>query len=127
MHPYQEDNLLVLHGFREVDLFSQSHGKMESFIVTLQQIKQGDELLFDGPAILSWPCNVFHRIHSSDDTGSASVNLAVHHEGLDIRTNFNIYDLNINNGEYKVLREDIWTSLHQCYLSRKRRSYYLFM
>jgi len=105
MHPHQEDHLLVLHGFREVDLFSKSHGKMESFVVTPEEIKLGDDLLYDGPAILAWPCNVFHRIHSSEATGSASVNLAVHHEGFDIRTNFNIYDLNIENGEYYVLRE----------------------
>jgi hypothetical protein len=29
----------------------------------------------------------------------------VHYEGLDMRTNFNIYDLDTANGAYRVIRE----------------------
>ena len=54
--------------------------------------------------MLVWPCNVFHRIRT-DSQGSASMNLAVHHEGFDIRTNFNVYDLDTTTGEYRVIRE----------------------
>src|SRR5512133_1501474 len=33
MHPHQDDNLLVLQGVRHVDLYSESHGRLESFRV----------------------------------------------------------------------------------------------
>jgi hypothetical protein len=32
------------------------------------------------------------------------VNFAVHYEGFDIRTNFDIFDLNTETGEFKVIR-----------------------
>ena len=48
---------------------------------------------------------VFHRVISDAKLGSASLNLAVHYEGYDIRTNFSIYDLDIETGEYRVIRE----------------------
>ncbi|WP_199221438.1 hypothetical protein [Desulfonatronum sp. SC1] len=47
---------------------------------------------------------MFHRITSGPE-GSASLNFAVHYDGLDMRTNFNIYDVNTGTGEYSVIRE----------------------
>ncbi|MDY0143097.1 MAG: hypothetical protein RBR97_14505 [Bacteroidales bacterium] len=41
----------------------------------------------------------------SGEEGSASINLATHHDMFDIKTNFNIYDLNTETREYKLLRE----------------------
>jgi len=55
--------------------------------------------------MLVWPCGVFHRIVSCPEQGSASVNFAVRYEGFNIRTNFNIYDLDTESGKYKVIRE----------------------
>lgn len=104
MHPHQADNLLVLQGTRYVDIYYPEHGKVEHFEVTPDYVKHNGELIFEGGAILVWPKNVFHRIVSGDD-GSASVNLATHYDGFDIRTNFNIYDLDVETGEYKVIRE----------------------
>ncbi|HIJ78161.1 MAG: hypothetical protein OEY01_02500 [Desulfobulbaceae bacterium] len=103
MHPSQDDNLIVLFGVRSVDIYTKENG-MESFVVSPNRIMQGGEVLFDGPAMLVWPCYVFHRITSGPE-GSASLNFAVHHQGLDMRTNFNIYDLDIKTGEYRVVRE----------------------
>jgi len=40
-----------------------------------------------------------------DGRGSASLNLAVHHDGFDIRTNFSVYDLDPDTGQYRVIRE----------------------
>ncbi len=105
MHPHQDDNLLVLHGTRYVDIYTPEHGKVESFVVTAHTVERGGKLLCDGPAILVWPCNVFHRIRSCEKEGSASLNIAVHSDGFDIRTNFNVYDLNTGTGEYRVIRE----------------------
>ena len=104
MHPHQDDNLLVLHGTRHVDIYSREHGRMESFEVTPDRIETGGILLHDGPAMLVWPRNVFHRIRSGS-AGSASINLAVHYPGFDIRSNFNIYDLDPASGEFRVIRE----------------------
>ncbi len=103
MHPHQDDNLIVLYGRRDVDIFIKDHG-MASFRVTPHQIIQNGEVLFDGPAILVWPRYVFHRITSGEE-GSASLNFAVHYDGLDMRTNFNIYNLDTETGRFKIVRE----------------------
>lgn len=104
MHTAQEDNLIVLYGQRNVELYTPQHGKVERFCVTPDKIYHNGELIFEGGAVLVWPQDVFHRIVSGEG-GSASINLAVHNEGFDIKTNFNIYDLNIETGEYCVIRE----------------------
>ncbi len=104
MHPFQDDNLIVLHGTRHVEIHTHEHGKIEKFTVTPHEIVREGKVIYKGGAMLVWPCNVFHRIQS-DAQGSASLNLAVHYEGFDIRTNFNIYQLDINSGEYGVIRE----------------------
>lgn len=104
MHAHQSDNLIVLHGQRTVELFSRSHGKIETFVVMPNKIYHNGNLLFDVGAVLGWPPLVFHRIVSGEQ-GSASINLAVHFEGFDIRNNFNIYDLDLATGKYRIVRE----------------------
>ena len=54
MHPHQADNLIVLFGTRQVDIYLPKYG-MESFTVTPEKIYQGDTLLLDAPAMLVWP------------------------------------------------------------------------
>ena len=103
MHPHQADNLLVLSGTRHVDIYVQEHGLL-SFTVTADRIMQGETVLLAEPAMLVWPCKVFHRITSGPE-GSAALNFAVHYEGFDIRTNFNIYDLDLATGVFRVIRE----------------------
>ncbi|AHM58124.1 hypothetical protein EAL2_808p06210 (plasmid) [Peptoclostridium acidaminophilum DSM 3953] len=104
MHTYQDDNLLVLHGSRFIEVYTPEHGRIENFTVTPHAVYKNGELLYEGGAILVWPRYVFHRIVSGKE-GSASINLAVHYEGFDIETNFSIYDLNTETGEYKVIRK----------------------
>lgn len=104
MHPAQDDNLIVLHGARHVDIYTPAHGKIESFVVTPDKVLYEDEIIFEGGAMLVWPRNVFHRIVSGKG-GSASLNFAVHYDGWDAKTNFNIYDLDSASGEYRTLRE----------------------
>ena len=104
MHPHQDDNLIVLQGMRHVEIYTKAHGRIESFIVTPERIEHNDKLLYDGPALLVWPRGVFHRIKSGE-TGSASINLATHYDGIDMRSNFNIYDLDTNSGKFWVIRE----------------------
>jgi hypothetical protein len=105
MHTSQDDNLLVLHGTRHVDIYTPHHGRVEHFTVTADRVMRGDELLHEGAAMLVWPRGVFHRITSDPIEGSASVNLATHYAGFDIETNFSIYDLDVDTGEYKVIRK----------------------
>lgn len=104
MHPHQDDNLLVLHGTRHVEIYTKTHGKIESFTVSADQIRHDDTTIFKGSAMLVWPRSVFHRIRSLDE-GSASINLATHYDGIDMRTNFNVYDLDTETGRFKVIRE----------------------
>ena len=104
MHTHQEDNLFVLHGKRYVELYNQEHGKVEKFVVTPDYIEHNGERVVEGGAVLIWPTYVFHRVVSADE-GSASINLATHLEGIDMKTNFNIYDLDTETGQYWLLRE----------------------
>ena len=103
MHPNQDDNLLVLTGTRYIDVYTPAHGKIESFVVTPGSVTHNGKLVVDGPAMLVWPRGVFHRIRSGEE-GSASVNFAVHYDTYNIDTNFNIYDLNTETGDFKSLR-----------------------
>jgi hypothetical protein len=103
MHPYQDDNLMVLQGVRYVDIYIRAHGRIESFVITPERLEHDSKILYDGPSLLVWPRTVFHRIKSGD-SGSASINLATHYEGIDMRTNFNIYDLDTETGKFKLIR-----------------------
>jgi hypothetical protein len=104
MHPHQADNLFVLAGERHIEVYTPEHGKVESFIITPDRIEHNGEKICDGNAVVVWPPGVFHRITSGNE-GSASINLATHFEGFNIKTNFNIYDLDVETGEYRVIRE----------------------
>jgi hypothetical protein len=103
MHKYQDDNLLVLHGMREIDIYTKDFGKIEHFTVTPEKIYKNGKLIYEGSAVLVWSKGVFHRIESGNE-GSASLNIAVHYDGFDINHNFDIYDLNTVTGDYKVIR-----------------------
>lgn len=104
MHPHQEDNLLVLQGERHIQVYTKDHGKVENFVVTPEYVEHNGERIVEGGGLVVWPVNVFHRITSTED-GSASVNLATYMDGFDIKTNFNVYDLNTETGEYRLIRE----------------------
>jgi len=104
MHPNQVDNLIVFNGKRYVELYRADGKEMVKLEVTPDKIVQDGKVLYEGPALLSWPTHTFHRIKSGED-GSYSLNFAVREEDFDIRTNFNIYDLNLANGEAEVIRE----------------------
>ena len=95
----------MLHGWREIQLYTKPHGRIESFLLTHGRVEKDGELLHDGAAMIAWPVRVFHRIRSSDADGSRSVNVAAHYEGFDIHTNFNIYDLDTATGSFRTLRE----------------------
>ena len=105
MHTHQIDNLIVLHGTRYVELYTPAHGRLEQFTVKPDLILHGDEVLFEGAGILGWPVGVFHRIISCAKEGSASLNLAIHTAGFDLRTNFSIYGLDLTSGAHRVIRE----------------------
>lgn len=102
-HPHQEDNLMVLHGRRIVDIYTLEHRRLETFVVEPERITHNGTVIFEGAAMLVWPVNVFHRIRSGEE-GSASINFAVRHPGFDIDTNFSLYDLNTDTGEYRMVR-----------------------
>ncbi len=104
MHPHQADNLFVLAGERHVEIYTPKHGKVERFLITPDRIEHNGVKICDGNAVVVWPPGVFHRI-TSGSQGSASINLASHYDGFDIRTNFNIYEVNIETGQYRVIRE----------------------
>ena len=106
MHPHQRDHLAVLRGTRIVELYNEKFGGGE--VVTIEttpyEIKKNGIVISEGPALLCWPEFVFHRV-SSGPEGSMSLNFATRSEAFDIKTNFNIYELNTENNNFKVIRE----------------------
>lgn len=104
MHPNQIDNLIVFNGVRYVELYRVDQGKVIKLEVTPEKIIKDGEVLYEGPAMLSWPTDTFHRISSGKD-GSYSLNFAVREEKFDIKTNFNIYKLDTSSGIFEVIRE----------------------
>jgi hypothetical protein len=103
MHRGQEDNLIVLAGYRDVELWRE--GSRAAFRIGPERIEGDGSVLFDEAVMLSWPTGVFHRIISSPEAGSASINLAVRHPWFDLRTEFNVYDLDPGTGSFRVVRE----------------------
>ncbi len=104
MHPHQADNLIVLQGVRQVELYSMHKKQLAKFEVGPDYIKQDGELVFEGGCMLTWPTHVFHRIITGPE-GSASINFANHSENIDMETNFNIYELDLDTGKFEVLRK----------------------
>ncbi len=104
MHPHQDDHLMVLAGTRYVDLYATGLGRVLSFVVQPDRVSREGSLICDAPCLLVWERGVFHRIRSDEFTGSRSVNLATHHPGFEIDTNFNVYDLDPETGAYDLLR-----------------------
>lgn len=103
MHPDQEDNLIVFAGKRVVDLYEKKHGQKETFEVYADKLVHNGQVIHEGPHIFGWYTHVFHRVVSPE--GSLSMNFAKHFGGFDIESNFNIYSLNEETGDYEVLRE----------------------
>lgn len=101
MHPHQEDNCMVLHGERVIDLYTAEHG-LKRFEATPEKLTHAGEVLIDVPHIIGWYTHVFHRPNSPQ--GSTSIFITRHFDGFDFETEFNIYELNIETGEHKVLR-----------------------
>lgn len=75
MHPNQDDNLLVLHGERNVDIYTKEYGKVESFTIAIDCVYKNSELVCLGRFISVWPRGVFHRNASGED-GLIANNLA---------------------------------------------------
>jgi hypothetical protein len=104
MHPQQEDNLLVLQGRRTVDIYTREHGRVETFVVEPERVSHNGRTVCDFPAMLVWPRRVFHRIASGSD-GSISLNFAARDRDCDMKTNFNIFDLDTETGAHTIVRE----------------------
>lgn len=104
MHPAQDDNLLVLHGERFVDIFCPQRKTLASFIVTPDKIFKNEKLYHSEPAMIVWPAGIFHRIVTGS-TGSISINFSTRRPGFDIDDNFNIYDLDVTTGDHVLIRD----------------------
>jgi hypothetical protein len=48
MHTHQDDNLIVVHGVRYVELFTKKHDAIEHFTVAPEIIKHGDRVCTTG-------------------------------------------------------------------------------
>ncbi len=105
LHPHQEDHLVVLAGYRDIELFSLATRSSARLQVHPDRILIDGKPLHDRPVMVSWPTHVFHRIVSSPEQGSASINIATRLPGFDLRTNFNVYDLDPETGAHRMIRE----------------------
>lgn len=48
MHTAQDDNLIVLSGRREVDIYTPEHGRVEHFTVTPDRVLHNGETVYEG-------------------------------------------------------------------------------
>ena len=103
MHTDQEDKIVVHEGKRVIELYSHKHNKIEKFQVDAHSIRHKGKILYKGAAILGWPKHVFHRISSPE--GSISTNYAKHFKNFDLKTNFNIYDIDVKENKHWIVRE----------------------
>jgi hypothetical protein len=104
MHPGQDDNLMVLQGTRYIDIYCPVRKERSSFIVTPDKIYKNDKLYYDGPAMVVWPAGIFHRIISGDE-GSITINFSTRTFNFSLENNFNVYNLDLNTGEYNVIKD----------------------
>lgn len=104
MHKGQDDNLMVLQGTRYVDIYCTKQKQKASFIITPDRVYKNDKLYYDGSAMVVWPAGIFHRIISGEE-GSISINFSTRTKDFDLNNNFNIYDLNVYSGEYRLIRD----------------------
>ena len=104
MHPGQDDNLMVLQGTRYIDVFNPNTKEKASFIISPDKVYKNDKLYYDGPAMIVWPAGIFHRIISGDE-GSISINISTRNNNFNLNDNFNIYDLNVYSGEYRIIKD----------------------
>jgi len=105
MHPHQEDQLLVLAGERDVDIYSKELKKVVHFTVTPDKVVRNGVTIYEGGAMLMWYTGVFHRVKSCGDTGSSTINFATRHRGFNIQHEFDIFDLDTITGESRIIRE----------------------
>ena len=98
------DPIVFLQGTRYIDIFCPKKRERATFVITPDKVYKNDKLYYDGPAMVVWPAGIFHRIITGEE-GSISVNFASRTKNFDLSTNFNIYDLNVYSGEYRLLRD----------------------
>ncbi len=103
-HQHQDDHLIVLSGAREVELYLPEYERSVLLRITPESIYIDRDLFYHGAALVCWRAGVFHRIESSPFLGSACFNFALYYDGFDIRHEFDIYDLDIQSGESRVIR-----------------------
>lgn len=104
MHPGQDDNLMVLQGTRYIDIYDPITKNKASFIVNPDKIYKNNKLYYDGPAMIVWPAGIFHRIISGDE-GSISINFSTRTPKFDLKTNFNVYDLSTETGNFTIIKD----------------------
>lgn len=95
---------MVLYGVRYVDLYTHEQGKIVQFTVSPNEVLLDGNSISDEPCMLAWPRNVFHRVRSDAELGSASVNLATRYDGIDMATNFSVYDIDFEARTHHVIR-----------------------
>ena len=94
----------VTSTFSVLEASRQANNVEKVCIVTSDKVYKNDKLYFDGPAMIVWPAGIFHRIISGDE-GSISINMSTRNNNFNLDDNFNIYDLNIYSGEYRILKD----------------------
>lgn len=70
---YEKNNLLVLNGSRDLDLWCMKKDKMINFKLTEDKIYRNGKLYYGSPALISWGGDIFHKTKSGSE-GSISIN-----------------------------------------------------
>lgn len=105
MHSHQEDNLIIMSWNRIVELYHPkfSKWKIERFELDENYIKHNWKIICEWPWILGWPSWVYHRNNSPE--WSSSLNLWIRFNWFNISTEFNIYDIDLETNNIKMIRK----------------------
>tara|TARA_Y100000389_G_scaffold204586_1_gene258165 strand:+ start:4464 stop:4985 length:522 start_codon:yes stop_codon:yes gene_type:complete len=71
---FEKNNLMVLNGSRNVDLYCPRTYKKENLIIHEDNIYRNGKLYYGSPAIISWSGDLFHKTEIGEN-GSFSLNI----------------------------------------------------
>lgn len=90
---YEKNNLLVLSGSRELELYCDVKKKKETLVINEDNIYRNGKLYYGSPAMISWYGCIYHRTTSGKD-GCLSINIT--------EESYSIQEIKVPHSQYKL-------------------------
>lgn len=89
---YERNNLLILSGERQLDLWCKKLNQKVSLLITEDQIFKNGRLYYGCPAVISWDGDIYHKLKTKENK-SISINFT--------ENNYYIEEMEENKIEWK--------------------------